>query len=477
MQGLLPLDQRTFLTAAYADTPMIRTAWIVGMVSLAVFLTVLPIAKIPINPIPSFVPIYVALMAVGDLITSVVLFGQYRFLRSRGLLILAGGYLFTAATTTAYTLVYPGMFAPAGLFGAGPQTTSALYMFWHAGFPLMIVAYAFLKSGSVPGSGSGRSSRAVVADIVLMVLAVLAAVAGFTVFATAGNQAIPEFLVNNVTTLTGHLSLAGVWSLSFLAFIALWFRAPHTVLDIWLLFVLAVWIFDLALSAIFNSGRYDLGWYFGRAYGLLGANFLLMVLLTELVANYGRLFELSAELRRANYALEELSFRDGLTGLDNRRSFDQYLASQVAASRRYQQPLALIVCDVDHFKLFNDRYGHQAGDECLKQVAATLQACCRRPSDRAARYGGEEFALILPDTDLRGAEGMAETVRAAVARLNLPHEGSPTELHITLSGGVAVFLPPSPTSEADLIRAADHGLYQAKTAGRNRMVLSESLHR
>jgi diguanylate cyclase (GGDEF)-like protein len=125
---------------------------------------------------------------------------------------------------------------------------------------------------------------------------------------------------------------------------------------------------------------------------------------------------------------------------------------------------------VDFFKLYNDHYGHQAGDECLKQVARALQSMCRRPADLAARYGGEEFALVLPETGLAGATQVAESVRQAVARLQVPHEHSQIAPHVTLSVGVAGLLPGADIKVERLIAAADQALYQAKKLGRNRVV-------
>jgi diguanylate cyclase (GGDEF)-like protein len=187
-----------------------------------------------------------------------------------------------------------------------------------------------------------------------------------------------------------------------------------------------------------------------------------------------QLAKLSAELSAANKSLEQLSLQDGLTDLANRRCFDNYLAKQVAVARRYKRRLALVLCDVDAFKAYNDCYGHQAGDACLKQVAAALRSCCRRPADMAARYGGEEFALILPDTELIGAAQIAETARDAIAQLRIPHAHSPAAPYVTISGGVAVLLRHIHMSAEQLITAADATLYQAKHLGRNRMVFVQA---
>lgn len=182
------------------------------------------------------------------------------------------------------------------------------------------------------------------------------------------------------------------------------------------------------------------------------------------------LAQVSAQLSLVNTSLEKLSRQDGLTGLANRRCFDSYLADQIAIARRHKRSLALVLCDVDSFKTYNDHYGHQAGDECLKQVAAALKACCRRSADMAARYGGEEFAMILPDTELGAAVQIAEAARVAVARLQIAHAKSPTAPCVSISGGIAVLLRRGVISAQQLITDADQNLFQAKHQGRNRMV-------
>ena len=175
-------------------------------------------------------------------------------------------------------------------------------------------------------------------------------------------------------------------------------------------------------------------------------------------------------LKALSDRLQNLSSHDGLTDLANRRHFDKYLADQIAITRRHQRTLALVMCDVDLFKAYNDHYGHQAGDECLRQVAVALRSCCRRPADMAARYGGEEFCVILPDTDMSGAARIAEAARDAVAQLKVAHEYSPASAFVSISGGVAVLSGRTDSAAQQLIAAADQALYQAKHLGRNRMV-------
>ena len=161
---------------------------------------------------------------------------------------------------------------------------------------------------------------------------------------------------------------------------------------------------------------------------------------------------------------------DGLTQIANRRRFDEYLFQEWNRHIRMQQPLSLLICDVDHFKLYNDAQGHQAGDECLKSVAKAINRCYRA-GDLVARYGGEEFAMVLPQTNRAGAVQVAERVRAAVADAALPHPASPVCDRVTVSIGVASITPP-PHALADartLIQQADRHLYLAKRLGRNQV--------
>lgn len=172
------------------------------------------------------------------------------------------------------------------------------------------------------------------------------------------------------------------------------------------------------------------------------------------------------ELAQANRKLEELSVTDFLTGLANRRRFDEVLGVEWSRALRTNQPLALIMIDVDHFKNFNDRYGHQAGDECLRRIASALKANTGRAGDLIARYGGEEFCIISAYTDVPGAEALAERIRQAVMSLTMRSDVSPFGV-VTISLGVAVGSRGSAQSALDLVHKADVALYEAKAGGRN----------
>ncbi len=167
--------------------------------------------------------------------------------------------------------------------------------------------------------------------------------------------------------------------------------------------------------------------------------------------------------------LRKLVFLDGLSGVYNRRYFDQQISIEWARSLRSNLPLSLVFIDVDFFKLFNDRYGHQAGDDCLRRVAVTLKGCLRRPADLVARYGGEEFACILPDTGFEDAQNLARELEQKVREQALPHEASAVSKFVTISAGVATREANVSGEVSRLIQLADEKLYEAKQTGRARV--------
>ena len=178
--------------------------------------------------------------------------------------------------------------------------------------------------------------------------------------------------------------------------------------------------------------------------------------------------ELKKELEEKNRELERLSTTDGLLGIANRRSFDDFFDKEWRRASREEKHLSIILIDIDHFKAFNDNYGHQGGDDCLRRVATRLKECLKRGGDKIARYGGEEFVVVLPNTNQQGAILIAEELRAGIESMNLQHEHSKVADHVTISLGVASVVPNQNLSLTKLISMADDALYEAKEAGRNR---------
>ena len=192
----------------------------------------------------------------------------------------------------------------------------------------------------------------------------------------------------------------------------------------------------------------------------------------RLVGMQRNLVEVTHKLDAANAELQRLSTTDALTGIANRRALDDFLSREWRRCLRMKKPLSLVMLDIDYFKLFNDKYGHQAGDDCLQQVAAQIARAAPRASDLAARYGGEEFMLVLGETDPDGALWMAERVRQMIGDLKVVHYATDSKF-VAVSCGVVTVLPDDQHSIETLIESADAALYQAKRGGRDRVVAGE----
>jgi diguanylate cyclase (GGDEF)-like protein len=199
----------------------------------------------------------------------------------------------------------------------------------------------------------------------------------------------------------------------------------------------------------------------------------------EVEALVGFMFDISErkkteeELLRLNRELEEFSYQDGLTKVCNRRFFDQALAREWASAYRNQQPLSLVLVDIDFFKEYNDRFGHLGGDDCLRRVARLLEGAAARPRDVVARFGGEEFVLLLPETDAEAALAVAERCRDTVADEMIPHPQSKVSSFLTISLGVGTLVPSDKDTTAAFIDEVDRLLYRAKQEGRNRVASAE----
>ncbi len=201
-----------------------------------------------------------------------------------------------------------------------------------------------------------------------------------------------------------------------------------------------------------------------------GIQFVCMVIDISTEVEYRqKLEEANEKLEEKNKYLERLSVFDSLTGIPNRRRFEEKLTDEWDRCRREKQSLGILIIDIDNFKLYNDYYGHPAGDRCLKRVAGILKDQIKRSIDIIARYGGEEFAAILPDTDLKGSQKVAGSIRQAVEKNRIEHEVSEVAEVVTVSVGVASAIPSEAEDEWELVEKADKALYRAKQAGKNQV--------
>jgi PAS domain S-box-containing protein len=250
------------------------------LASIVAFLCAAPFAKVKLVEVWPFIPGYQSALLVTDLVTAVLLLAQFEILGDRGLAALASGYLFTAMMAVVHALTFPRLFTPHGLLGAGPQTTAWLYMVWHAGFPLSVIAYA-LQHATVPAERriyytAGACTVAVVASV------------GATLVTTVGHALLPPIMSGDSQTPSLKPVVSVILLLNAAAGLVLWRRKPRSLLDIWLIVVTWAWLLDVALATALGAGRFDFGFYAGRAYGLMAASLVLTVLLVATGNLYAR---------------------------------------------------------------------------------------------------------------------------------------------------------------------------------------------
>jgi len=286
----------SFISTVHPSRHDKRLAFTVVLGSLLAFLGTAPFAQVPLTPIPAFLPVYQSAIIIGDIITFILLLGQYDILRSRGLLVIASGYLFNAAMAVFHALSFPGLFAPSGLLNSGPQTTAWLYFFWHGTFPLFVIAYVLLKGKAVTPI-ERRIPLAWAMWIAVIIASALAC--AFMLLATSGAGLLPPIMSGDMDASAKLYVALAVWVLSLGALALLWWYKPHSLLDMWLMVIMLIWILDVALAAVLNQGRYDVGWYMGRVYGLMAASFVLIALLLENGKLYAQL--VSAGTREKAY--------------------------------------------------------------------------------------------------------------------------------------------------------------------------------
>jgi signal transduction histidine kinase len=262
-----------------------RAALGVSLLLLAVFLASLPLARISWPQFPAFVLVQQALLLTNDLITAVLLFGQYSITRKRALSALAAGYLFTALIVIPHALSFPGAFSETGLLGAGTQSAAWLYIGWHAALPLTIIVFALRSEDEGAANqilGHGRTAIAGAS------LAAVSAVVAMTLIVTTGHAWLPPVIENNHFTLVTRIAVGTLLVLPLAALLILARRRPRSVLDLWLMVVMFAWLCTIALGAFVSGGRFDLGWYAGRLFDWLTSLFVLLMLLSETIALYAR---------------------------------------------------------------------------------------------------------------------------------------------------------------------------------------------
>ncbi len=429
-----------------------RVAAAIAILLVIAAALVLPFGTLPLLPRAGFLPAFGGMMVLADLTTAALLFSQAHAARDRSTADLGTAYLFSSMIIVPHLMAFPGVFADASLIGA---SASAVWLWcaWHAGFALCVARYAWRH---------GRVGRATL-RLVPIVATVGGAVLVLSIVATAGLSLLPDVLQGGTFAVLNKRGIGpavGLCNIVALALVVVRLRG-RTVVDLWLAVAMLAATLDVALT-LYGGGRYTLGWYAARVLSLCTGVVVLVALLSELTRLFAKLSDLNEHLQR-------LSVTDALTQIANRRGFDSALNRAWRDAEREETAVSLLMVDIDHFKGFNDAYGHPAGDECLCRVASLINGHARRPYDVAARLGGEEFALLMPRTDEAGAAMIADRLRSGIEGLMIPNAASGLG-HVTISGGVATLRPSAQRhAAAVLTEAADQALYRAKSAGRNRV--------
>ena len=298
-----------YLATATATPVAKRWALAISIALFGGFCALVPFARVPMPRIEAFIPIYDSTFALNNLLTAGGLAVGFRRSRLWAVLVLAGGYLFTSLIALLHMATFPGLFSSAGLLGAGPQTSAWLDAFRHGAFPLFVICYALLKPRE---TASGQSQRDIRAHVRLAAVGAIGGVSFLALLATTGQQLLPQIVNNGSYTTTMIAVSVPVLLLGFIALAVLGSRRQHSALDLWLMVVLCAWVFDVTLSTVINAGRFDIGFYAGRLYGMFAASVVPIVLIVEAARLYGRLDqaraieeERNAELARSREELAQ----------------------------------------------------------------------------------------------------------------------------------------------------------------------------
>lgn len=450
-----------------------RQALIASACALAILLTLAlaaPRAHDALPAVAPFMPMCALTVFTTSGIAAFLLGARFATTRVPMLGALGGAYAFTAIAVALQLLMFPGVFTRNGLLGAGPHSAAWMWIFWHAGFPLLVIVAELVRTRAAADAPPAVPPRTSARRGWLLIAAPAAVAALLGVLVTQidlvepwrASTAAP--LPQQPSSVNAHLvaNLAGlaICALNVAAIAVVLLKGRlRLVLDWWIVVALLASFVDAALNTL-SIERFTLGWYVARIFSMLAPGVLVCVLVWEVTALYRQLAEVHASLVRT-------SARDALTRVYNRSYFDTQFLLACERAAQNAQPLSLVMIDVDHFKRYNDAYGHLQGDACLAAVAGAL-ARTLRSGDFVARYGGEEFTLVLPDTESAEAGAIAERARAAVVELMIPTPAASGQ--ITVSAGCATSgLADVAVTPTALIEAADAALYAAKRAGRNRV--------
>lgn len=401
--------------------------------------------------IPAFVAICGISIFWATLQTSILLFNQSKLTDDTPVTFLASIYLFISLCALARMLTLPGIFFFNDVLNEDSQTAAYIWIIWYGFFPLGIICY------SLQMRGIGRlSMHHAVLVFRLTPLITISLISLFAFF----DLSLPPLIHKNdyssslfIDYLVLFLNCVALLSLIFID------NAQKVRRDLWLILAVMIHALDV-IYGFLGEARYSVGWYLALIYNVLSSSIILMVLIYHLV-NVARI------MHQDNNSLLDVSETDSVTGIANRRKFDKVLSSLWETASSQDHTICLLFIDIDHFKSYNDCFGHLRGDDCLKLVAAELNSISKRKGDLFARIGGEEFAFIIYNADDVACLRIAEEARSRVEQLQISAPYSPHSV-VTISIGKSIGHPRS-DNYLDLMQKADKALYQAKVQGRNQI--------
>jgi len=409
-----------------------------------------PVATTRLMPIPSYMLAFGSAMLITNLLLAGLLYSRGNSERNGAASRLGTAYFFVAVIFVPLMAAFPDAILPGTLIGS-KYSAVWLWSFWHGGFGLLVLRYvrAVRKLESKPWIE------------LIDVVAVVALVGALVAVSTLGIGWLPDIFSSPGGLFSGWgvASPLLILAIDGLAFLQLKRLRNPTPDQLWLGVGMVAACFDVWLT-LRGGARFTVGWYVSKLASLFTTGAVLVSMFHDLTRLY-------RHVSASNLMLVEQAYRDGLTGIANRRRFDFAIAHEWTRAARGDYPVALLMIDVDWFKQYNDLYGHLEGDVCLQRVAALLATAMKRPSDLACRYGGEEFAVILPMTSLDGATVLADRIRQGLADEAVPHGGSPIG-RVTVSIGISCIRPLPGQAFENLVAAADRALYLAKNTGRDR---------
>ena len=424
-------------------------------------------ASQPLAEVPAFVPSYATAVVVGALVASYLIFVHAALAGRASLLWLGGAYLFMAALTLAELALSPHGWSAMGVSGVASRGAVWLWILRQGGFAALVLvsqaAAAWQRRRASSRPLRLRRGHTVAASTII-----LAAALELVLLATRWQASLPAAISsgNDFSGLGGTIPgiAVAVLSVAALGAVALG-TGGRSVLDLGLILSLLAACADVVLT-LRGGTTFSLGWYAGRCADVVAAAAILGAYLHEMAWLHTRVIHLNARLA-------EQAAMDATTGLNNRRHLNRQLNLALRDARRRGEEVSLVLFDVDHFKLYNERFGHLAGDDCLRRIAGVVASSARRPQDVAARYGGEAFAVLLPGTSIDGAQHVGTTVIEEVRRLAMEHDANRPAGIVTVSAGAATIQPGGRME--DLVRLADRALNAAKEAGGDRFMTQEAI--